>query len=574
MSSKTLWSWGRANYGQLGLGDIVRRSSPEQVGSLTNWDFLTTGGTTDTLVIKTDGTLWGWGANSYGQLGLEDNVHRSSPEQVGSLTDWSLIYGGGDHVLAIKTDGTLWAWGYNNFGELGLKDSVNRSSPVQVGVGTSWAAVAAGESYHTVALKTDGTLWAWGANNYGQLGLGDIAGDTNRSSPEQVGALTNWSFVGCGYHQTLAIKTDGTLWGWGNNDYGQLGIEDIAHRSSPEQIGALTNWSYAVSGYYHTLALKTDGTLWSWGRNDYGQLGIEDVAHRSSPEQVGTLTNWSSVFTGLYHTASLRTDGTLWSWGRDNYSQLGLGTASGDLSSPGQVGSLTNWSSVGGGWYFTLGIRGPVEIEDVVIAWIEAGESSSSSSSESSSSSSSSESSSSSSSSESSSSSSSSESSSSSSSSESSSSSSSSESSSSSSCVIDATTVYTKGDYAALPGDSTDLETVFTCPEYVYVELEDTDYVEQCAAGEYLLFLLKNKHTNNTDTINISCKGQSNIALSEAGLYLQIYNTTTSGWETVDSDTTTGADTPTTLSGTVTTGVSNYYAVDNWVSCRIYQEAI
>ena len=162
----------------------------------------------------------------------------------------------------------LWSWGSNYYGKLGLGDTASRSSPVQVGTTSTWSSVEYNRGgTHTLATKTDGTLWAWGENFSGQLGL---ANTTNRSSPVQVGALTTWSKVCCGLYNTAAIKTDGTLWTWGNNRGGQLGIGNIVYKSSPVQVGALTTWSKVSCGKAVTAAIKTDGTLWTWGDNNYG----------------------------------------------------------------------------------------------------------------------------------------------------------------------------------------------------------------------------------------------------------------------------------------------------------------
>jgi alpha-tubulin suppressor-like RCC1 family protein len=263
--------------------------------------------------IKTDGTLWVWGANAYGELGLDVSGalgKRSSPVQVGALTTWSQIKAGTVATAALKTDGTLWLWGRNNYGQLGqnIPTSTNRSSPVQVGALTTWSKIA-NSGYHVVAIKTDGTLWSWGANGSGQLGLGNTV---YRSSPVQVGALTTWSDTAVGAYFTMATKTDGTLWTWGNNAFGELGQGTATGLSSPVQVGALTTWSNIAGGDRHTMATKTDGTLWTWGRNQAGQLGLNDAAdpfdvpiNRSSPVQVGALTTWSRVSGGTNFSMAL-----------------------------------------------------------------------------------------------------------------------------------------------------------------------------------------------------------------------------------------------------------------------------
>ena len=300
----TLWTWGLNNVGQLGLGNTTYYSSPKQVGALTTWSAVVCG-SFYTIATKTDGTLWTWGQNNVGQLGLGDVTIRSSPNQVGALTTWSAIAAGASHTIATKTDGTLWTWGFNNNGQLGLGNITNYSSPKQVGALTTWLAIAAGD-YHTIARKTDGTLWTWGKNTEGQLGIGNT---TSYSSPKQVGALTTWLTIAGGrYFHTIARKTDGTLWTWGYNAYGQLGLGNTTNYSSPKQVGALTTWSaIAGGGVNRTIATKTDGTLWTWGRNNLGQLGLGNVTNYSSPKQVGALTTWSAIAAGAYHTLGIAT---------------------------------------------------------------------------------------------------------------------------------------------------------------------------------------------------------------------------------------------------------------------------
>ena len=176
---------------------------------------------------------------------------------------------------------------------------------------------------------------------------------------KQVGALTNWKTVSVGTNSFLAIKTDGTLWGWGYNaNDGQLGFGNRTNYSSPKQVGTLTNWAKVVFGTYqsNTFAIKTDGTLWAWGYNYKGVLGLGNTTYYSSPVQVGTLTNWASVSSGGIHTLAIKSDGTLWGWGAGTYDDLGLGNAT-NYSSPKQIGSLTNWQQVSCGYENTNALQ-------------------------------------------------------------------------------------------------------------------------------------------------------------------------------------------------------------------------
>jgi alpha-tubulin suppressor-like RCC1 family protein len=295
--------------GFLGLNDTINRSSPIQIGSGTNWSSMSTnaGYSSYSGAIKTDGTLWVWGANLFGALGLNSIVSRSSPVQVGTDTNWKKISMGGYHSAAIKSNQTLWTWGDGGLGKLGLNSTLRRSSPTQVGTDTDWRQVAAG-NFNTLALKTTGTIWSFGAGLDGKLGLNDI---TNRSSPAQVGSDTNWSKISYRASDLVAvIKTDGTLWMWGRNVNGNLGQGDVANRSSPIQVGSLTNWKSIEFSQFHTSAIKTDGTLWAWGSmgtTTAGRLGLNDTIHRSSPVQVGTDTNWKRVSNGIITTLALKT---------------------------------------------------------------------------------------------------------------------------------------------------------------------------------------------------------------------------------------------------------------------------
>ncbi len=326
----TLWAWGNNQSGILGIGNNTDQFCAVQVGTDTTWSDVSLK-ESHVLALKTDGTLWAWGDNRDGQLGLGDDTERNTPQQVAVGTTWKAISAGWSHSIAIKTDGTLWAWGDGNWGKLGLPQFDNRNSPVQVGTGNDWKAIAAGGSFN-LTLKTDGTIWTWGNNSFGELGIGSY--DYYRYIPVQVGTST-WSAIAAGTTHAMAIKTDGTLWTWGQNFAGKLGIGSITNQVSPQQVGTGTTWK-AVSGGEHSMALKTDGTLWAWGYNDYGQLGIGSLIPQYTPQQVAG-TDWKAIAAdGLYHSVALKTDGTIWAWGRNLWGQLGIGSSNYEvpISSP------------------------------------------------------------------------------------------------------------------------------------------------------------------------------------------------------------------------------------------------
>lgn len=338
------WIWGLGTTGELGDQTIVSKSSPSQLDSAIFFTSVSNANAA-TVGIKPDGTMWAWGSGYGGRLGQSDTINKSSPVQIGALTNWSKVRVGQGQTLAIKTDGTLWAWGRNNDGALGLNDTIGRSSPVQVGSNT-WSDISAG-LFVSFGITTTGELYAWGnpQNDRGNLGTGD---NISQSSPTQVGALTTWEKVLGGQYGTMAKKTDGTLWVWGDNRQGQVGDNTLIARSSPVQLGALTTWTnqFGTWGYNAAGAIKNDGTMWTWGRNSNGALGQNNNINQSSPVQVGSETYWSQMC-ALYAEGfvALTTDGKLYSWGLNNNGQLGQGDTV-SRSSPTQIGTDTNWSSV------------------------------------------------------------------------------------------------------------------------------------------------------------------------------------------------------------------------------------
>jgi alpha-tubulin suppressor-like RCC1 family protein len=305
----TLWTWGLGNNGRLGTNDTTQRSTPVTTfAGGTNWKQISLG-YSHAAAIKTDGTLWTWGSNSRGQLGTNDTTQRSTPVTTfAGGTNWKQVSSGQDHTAAIKTDGTLWTWGYGNLGRLGNAQITDRSTPVTTFAGgTNWKQVSS-SSQHTAAIKTDGTLWTWGSGGNGRLGN---ANTTNRSTPVTTFAGgTNWKQVSFGNFHAAAIKTDGTLWTWGAGSFGRLGTNDLTTRSTPvTTFAGGTNWKQVSSNSAHTAAIKTDGTLWTWGSGTNGKLG-NAVTTGDISTPVTTFaggTNWKQVNCGSDHTAAVTT---------------------------------------------------------------------------------------------------------------------------------------------------------------------------------------------------------------------------------------------------------------------------
>jgi alpha-tubulin suppressor-like RCC1 family protein len=344
-----LWSWGNNESFQLGIGNTSDNYLllPNQIGTDVDWNRIA-GGAFHSLAIKTDRTLWSWGGNGSGQLGLGDTDYNyPEPYQVeyplGMTSDWAYVSAGSAHTVVIKanpsggTGGTMWSCGENLAGQLGLgSDLWNKiiTTPTQIGLDSNWSIVKS--SYmHSVALKSNRTLWGWGWNLYGQLG-GDYPSWLPVFIPSPLGTDSDWITLATSMYNVMGGKTNGTLWGCGLNSSGQLGVGDTASRSTLSQIGNDSDWVsmentnlYSIaSGAGHTVAIKTTGSLWTWGGNSFGQLGL-GISNSSyialTPAQIGTDTGWSAVIAGDSFSVGLKTNGTLWSWGNNSYGQLGLG---------------------------------------------------------------------------------------------------------------------------------------------------------------------------------------------------------------------------------------------------------
>lgn len=356
----TIWVWGQGNTYDYTTAAATTLSSPVQLtGGTTNWVYY--GGNRGIhAAIKSDNTLWVWGSSSGGGLGNGATTAITSPTAFTMGGKWLQMSAGFDHAVYLNADGSLWCSGLNTYGAIGNSTITSVSTPVQTSAGGyNWKQVYANQ-YSSYGLKTDGTLWGWGRNNVGQLADSTVV---NKSSPVQI-AGNNWKSLPVGNQASNgptmgAIKTDGTLWMWGYNSYGMLGDGSpttTLYKSSPVQIsGGGTNWKQLFLSDYTALCLKTDGTVWGWGYDSLGQLGLINTSggQYSSPVLcLGGSSGWKQVavaggVTANFHSGGVKTDGTLWMWGSNYKGRCGDNTQTAAYSSPVQtIAGGNNWKSI------------------------------------------------------------------------------------------------------------------------------------------------------------------------------------------------------------------------------------
>jgi alpha-tubulin suppressor-like RCC1 family protein len=356
------YAWGNNANGRLGDGTTVSKSSPVTVvGGITNWAQLSAGGD-HSLGVTSTGIAYAWGSNINGRLGTGNTTSTSSPVTVvGGITNWSQVSAsfGGGHSLGLTSTGITYAWGRNNYGELGDGTSgaaASKSSPVTVVGGiTNWSQVSAGTG-HCLGLTSTGIAYAWGNGNQGRLGDGTTVA---KSSPVTViGGITNWSQLSAGSSHSLGVTSTGIAYAWGNNSFVRLGDGTTTSRSSPVTVvGGITNWSQVSAGDLHSLGLTSTGIAYAWGYNSAAQLGDETTTSRSSPVTVvGGITNWSQVSAGERHSLGLTGTGIAYAWGNNGNGRLGDGTETARSSPVTVIGGITNWSQVVAGYRHSLAL--------------------------------------------------------------------------------------------------------------------------------------------------------------------------------------------------------------------------
>ncbi|MCC5805087.1 MAG: hypothetical protein JJU00_02050 [Opitutales bacterium] len=358
-----LWLWGNNDYGQLGDGSATMSASPVEVAGSGNWKAVALEGTGSfgrhTVALSGDGTLMAWGSAFKGQVGT--GAYGTYTEPTGLENgEWETVVAVSNSSYGIQSDGTLWSWGQNTFGQLGHGTNEDVFFPSPVGEDSDWAVVTAGQ-YHTVAIKDDGRLYAWGRNTQGQLGNGEPTDP--RTVPGQVGGDNDWAAASAGRDFTLALKQDGTLWAWGFNSSGQLGVGSTNQSYSPIQVllaegeGSNSDWVEVSAGADHSVARRGDGTIWAWGSNANGRLGDGTTDNSSVPIQVGDKTNWAAITAGDAQTLAVDEAGELWAWGSASWGVLGTGDFSGNILEPKRVGEDSDWVAVQTGLRHTLAVK-------------------------------------------------------------------------------------------------------------------------------------------------------------------------------------------------------------------------
>ena len=333
-----LYVWGKNSYGQLGVGNEVNKNTPIKVTAINGKVMeLIIGNYFSVYAILEDGSLYAWGNNESGKLGVGDEVNKNTPTKVNLPGKIKELITTGWSVYAILEDGSLYAWGSNEIGKLGVGDEVNKNTPTKVNLpGKIKELITNGSSVY--ALLEDSSLYSWGKNSYGQLGVGN---EVNKNTPTKVNLpgkikeliTTGWS--------VYAILEDGSLYAWGDNSDGQLGVGDEENRNTPIKVTAINGkvMELIISNSFSVYAILEDGSLYSWGKNSYGQLGVGDEVNRNTPTKVNLPGKIKKLITSSSASYVILEDGSLYAWGYNYYGELGVGSNE-DKNTPTKVTAI------------------------------------------------------------------------------------------------------------------------------------------------------------------------------------------------------------------------------------------
>jgi len=329
----SLWAWGDNPFGQLGNNSTTDSKVPVPVAVGQKWKSVSTGGNVRTGIgnikdrntysmgIKEDGTLWGWGYTYNKGFGDDSPPNRLIPTEISGGGTWVSVSSGrysAARLAGLKADRSLWAWGA---GSIGDGTTGGAQIPTAIAIGERWASVSVGNE-HTVGIKTNGSLWTWGVHaNNGVLGGSSYGA---RLRPTAIAVGESWVSVSAGNHHTVGIKTDGSLWAWGMNNRGQLGDNTTNDRNVPTKVSVsgVATWAFVSAGSSYTMGIKTDGSLWGWGFNGSYRLGDNTTTDRKVPTAIAAGQKWASVSAGYEHTVGVKADGSLWGWGDNGYYQI------------------------------------------------------------------------------------------------------------------------------------------------------------------------------------------------------------------------------------------------------------
>jgi alpha-tubulin suppressor-like RCC1 family protein len=362
-------AWGDNEYGNLGDGTFAQRLTAVNVGSNVSQ---VAAGYDHSVAVISDGNVWSWGSNTFGQLGTGSTLSAASPQLVSGITGTiTQVAAGWNHSLALGSDGTVWAWGDNQFGELGNGNLIQSDTPVKVVGLSNVTQIAAGDDW-SLALRSDGTVWAWGNNLYNELGA--KVPDVNDASnvPVQVAGLSGVTQIAAGASFGMAVQTTvrlgflrHSLWTWGQNTFGQIGNGQVPDYFSPGgvinpyQVTGIPAPATIAAGLEFAMMVGTDGSVWGWGENSGGNLGVGTTGAGLLLSPTQTLNPGSGIIqlaAGNDHVLGLRSDGTVVAWGNNSNGQLGDGTTTTRVT-PVQVSGLSGVSQVSAGFDYSLAVH-------------------------------------------------------------------------------------------------------------------------------------------------------------------------------------------------------------------------